>query len=56
MSVHLGARREHVAPQTRPGGGHVSVTPGDARARTMRAAIGVANDYVTLTKDRKSVV
>ena len=36
----------------RPGGEHVSVTPGDARARTMRTAIGVANDYVTLTKPR----
>ena len=30
----------------------VSVTPGDARLRTMRAAIGVANDYVALTKPR----
>ena len=39
VSVHLGTRREHAGPQTRPGGGHVSVTPSDARARTMRAAI-----------------
>ena len=53
MSVHLGTGSERVPRHTRrPGGEHVSVTPGDARARTMRAAIGVANDYVTLTKPR----
>jgi heme o synthase len=53
MSVHLGTGSERVGPHARrPGGEHVSVTPGDARARTMRAAIGVANDYVTLTKPR----
>jgi heme o synthase len=51
MSVHLGTRSDRVVPQ-RPGGQRVSVTPGDARARTMRTAIGVANDYVTLTKPR----
>jgi heme o synthase len=51
VSVHLGTEQDRV-PQTRPGGRHVSVTPVDARARTMRAAIGVANDYVTLTKPR----
>jgi protoheme IX farnesyltransferase len=53
MSVHLGTGSERVGRhRRRPGGDHVSVTPGDARARTMRAAIGVANDYVTLTKPR----
>jgi protoheme IX farnesyltransferase len=53
MSVHLGTRTGRVrGPAARPGGEHVSVTPGDARARTMRAAIAVANDYVTLTKPR----
>jgi protoheme IX farnesyltransferase len=51
VSVHLGTGQNRV-PKTRPGGDHVSVTPVDARARTMRAAIGVANDYVTLTKPR----
>jgi heme o synthase len=53
MSVHLGTRQESVGRRVpRPGGEHVSVTPRDARARTMRAAIEVANDYVTLTKPR----
>src|SRR5919109_467641 len=53
MSLHPGTRRTRIGrPARRPGGDHVSVTPGDARARTMRAAIGVANDYVTLTKPR----
>jgi len=51
MSVHLGTGPERVRGQ-RPGGEHVSVTPSDARTRTMRAAIAVANDYVTLTKPR----
>jgi heme o synthase len=51
MSVHLGTGQDRV-PHTRPGGEHVSVTPSDARVRTMRTAIGVANDYVTLTKPR----
>ncbi len=53
MSVHLGTGPDRVArPAQRPGGEQVSVTPGDARARTMRAAIETANDYVTLTKPR----
>jgi protoheme IX farnesyltransferase len=53
MSVHLGTGSERVGhPARRPGGEQVSVTPGDARTRTMRTAIGVANDYVTLTKPR----
>src|SRR5215216_1007812 len=52
MSVHLGTGPSRVGGHRRPGGEHVSVTPSDARARTMRAAIGVANDYVTLTKPR----
>src|SRR4051812_43366448 len=53
MSVNLGTRSGRVTdPTRRPGGEAVSVTPGDARARTMRTAIGVANDYVTLTKPR----
>jgi heme o synthase len=53
MSVHLGTGTERVRRGTRrPGGDRVSVTPSDARARTMRTAIGVANDYVTLTKPR----
>src|SRR5215203_5053691 len=53
MSVHLDTGPDHVGRRRRrPGGDHVSVTPSDARARTMRAAIGVANDYVTLTKPR----
>jgi heme o synthase len=53
MSVHLGTGQDRVERRRRrPGGDHVSVTPTDARARTMRAAIGVANDYVTLTKPR----
>jgi heme o synthase len=53
MSVHLGTGQDRVERRRRrPGGDHVSVTPSDARARTMRAAIGVANDYVTLTKPR----
>jgi heme o synthase len=53
MSVHLGTRHGRVGRRVRrPGGEHVSVTPADARVRTMRAAIGVANDYVTLTKPR----
>jgi protoheme IX farnesyltransferase len=51
MSVHLRTGPERIG-RGRPGGDHVSVTPADARARTMRAAIGVANDYVTLTKPR----
>jgi protoheme IX farnesyltransferase len=53
MSVHLGTGHRGVGRRARrPGGEHVSVTPGDARARTMRTAIAVANDYVTLTKPR----
>jgi heme o synthase len=53
MSVNLGTWTERVCRGARrPGGEAVSVTPGDARARTMRHAIGVANDYVTLTKPR----
>ena len=51
MSVHLRTGPERIG-RRRPGGDPVSVTPADARARTMRAAIGVANDYVTLTKPR----
>ena len=51
MSVEIGTRSGRVR-RRRPGGEGVSVTPGDARARTMRTAIGVANDYVTLTKPR----
>jgi heme o synthase len=53
MSVHLGTGPERVGHTARrPGGARVSVSPSDARARTMRAAISVANDYVTLTKPR----
>src|SRR4029077_9191082 len=53
MNVHLGTGSDRIAkPVSRPGGEQVSTTPGDARARTMRTAIGVANDYVTLTKPR----
>jgi protoheme IX farnesyltransferase len=53
MSVHLGTGSERVGRRApRPGGERVSVTPSDARTRTMRVAIGVANDYVTLTKPR----
>ena len=52
MSVHLGGSDRVAGRPRRPGGGAVSVTPSDARARTMRTAIGVANDYVTLTKPR----
>src|SRR3954454_10735231 len=53
MSVNLGTGSGRVTrPAARPGGEQVSVTPGDARARTMRTAIAVANDYVTLTKPR----
>jgi heme o synthase len=52
MSVHLGTGPGRVGGRRRPGGEHVSVTPTDARTRTMRAAIAVANDYVTLTKPR----
>ena len=51
MSVHLRTGPERIG-RRRPGGDHVSVTPADTRARTMRAAISVANDYVTLTKPR----
>jgi len=51
MSVHLRTGSQRIGPR-RPGGDHVSVTPVDTRTRTMRAAIGVANDYVTLTKPR----
>jgi protoheme IX farnesyltransferase len=51
MSVHLRTGQQRIG-RRRPGGDHISVTPDDARARTMRAAIGVANDYVTLTKPR----
>jgi len=51
MSVHLGTGTDRVAPN-RPGGERVSLTAEDARIRTMRTAIGVANDYVTLTKPR----
>src|SRR5262249_4627421 len=52
MRVHLGTGSRVAGQSTRPGGERVSVTPSDARARTMRAAIGVANDYVTLTNPR----
>jgi heme o synthase len=53
MSVHLGTGSGRFTSRTRrPGGAEVSVTPGHARTRTMRTAIGVANDYVTLTKPR----
>jgi heme o synthase len=53
MSVHLGLGPGRARGQLqRPGGDQVSVTPGDARARTMRHAIAVANDYVSLTKPR----
>ena len=54
MSVHLGTGPERVGRTARRARAatQVSVTPGDARTRTMRAAIGVANDYVTLTKPR----
>jgi heme o synthase len=51
MSVHLRTGPERIG-RRRPGGDHVSVTAADARTRTMRTAIGVANDYVTLTKPR----
>ena len=52
MSVHLGTGPDRVARPSRAGGEQVSVTPGDARTRTMRTAIETANDYVTLTKPR----
>ena len=52
MSVHLGTGSGRVTRPSRPGGEQVSVTPDDARARTMRAAIETANDYVSLTKPR----
>ena len=52
MSVHLRTGQQRIGRRRRPGGDHVSRHPDDARARTMRAAIGVANDYVTLTKPR----
>jgi protoheme IX farnesyltransferase len=52
MSVHLGTGPSRVGGHRRPGGEHVSVTSSDARTRTMRSAIAVANDYVTLTKPR----
>src|SRR5947208_1233944 len=53
MSVRRGTGTERVrGGARRPGGDEVSVTPDDARARTMRHAIAVANDYVTLTKPR----
>jgi protoheme IX farnesyltransferase len=53
MSVHLGTGPGRVRGRARrPGGDAVSVTAADARARTMRAAIAVANDYVSLTKPR----
>ena len=53
MSVELRSGSGRIAGRThRPGGEQVSVTPSDARTRTMRAAIATANDYVTLTKPR----
>jgi heme o synthase len=53
MSVHLGIGSGRLTARLRrPGGEEVSVTANDARTRTMRTAIGVANDYVTLTKPR----
>ena len=53
MSVELRSGSGRIAgPTHRPGGEQVSVTPSDARTRTMRAAIATANDYVTLTKPR----
>jgi heme o synthase len=52
MSVQLRTGRDRLGGQPRPGGEHVSVTAADARTRTMRRAIAVANDYVTLTKPR----
>jgi protoheme IX farnesyltransferase len=53
MSVHLGIGSGRAAGRLRrPGGEEVATTAGDARTRTMRTAIGVANDYVTLTKPR----
>jgi heme o synthase len=51
MSVQLDTGDRRFGRQ-RPGGERVSVTATDARTRTMRAAIAVANDYVTLTKPR----
>jgi protoheme IX farnesyltransferase len=51
VSVHLGTGPGRVRGG-RPGGEGISVTASDARRRTMRTAIGVANDYVTLTKPR----
>src|SRR5262249_3927454 len=53
MSVQIGTRSRGVGRDARRSGGEaVSVTPADARTRTMRTAIAVANDYVTLTKPR----
>src|SRR5215207_7078359 len=53
MSVELRGGSARIAGRAhRPGGEQVSVTPSDARTRTMRAAIATANDYVTLTKPR----
>jgi protoheme IX farnesyltransferase len=53
MSVELRGGSSRVGRRAhRPGGDQVSVSSGDARTRTMRTAIAVANDYVTLTKPR----
>jgi len=52
MSVEVRHTSGAIGHAERPGGERVSVTPSDARTRTMRAAIATANDYVTLTKPR----
>jgi protoheme IX farnesyltransferase len=52
MSVSLRRPGRVGEGSPRPGGNEVSLTAGDARARTMRAAIATANDYVSLTKPR----
>jgi heme o synthase len=53
MSIHIGPGSERVrgGPASR-GDAKVATTPDEARVRTMRTAIAVANDYVSLTKPR----
>jgi heme o synthase len=51
MSAHVGAGSGRVRGAKR-GDSRVATTPDEARVRTMRTAIAVANDYVSLTKPR----
>jgi heme o synthase len=58
MSVELRAGSGRLEPERgreherRPRESEVALTPAEARIRTMRTAIAVANDYVSLTKPR----